>query len=132
MVWSRTARVGLTAFAVVAAAPAAASQVQTSASITISEPASVQMVNDAPLQALLGSGILSGNGITVTANGTGITGVTGLVGGDGASLSSASLTGTTINGEALSVSVGGSLGDVPANGNTGGAPGVSVVIAQYN
>ncbi len=129
MAWNRTAQLALAAIAAAAAAPAAASQIQASASITITEPASVQMVKDAPLQALLGAGMLSANGITVIANGTGITGVTGVVGGDSlGGLTNASLTGTTLNGEALSVS----LGEAPANGRPGGVAGVSVVIAQYN
>jgi hypothetical protein len=90
------------------------------------------MVEEVRLQAV--AGVLAANGITITTGSTGITGVAGLAGGEGGGslIYGSSLTGTTINGEALSVSVGGTDSGYLDNQKNVSQPKVSVVIAQYN
>jgi len=123
---------------ILAASPSAAStQVVTFSATTIADSGSMRVVSDAPMQTLLVTGAITPTGVTFTADtsgGSAAVGVAGFAGGNTTLMVNGSglLTGTTMNGEALSVSVGGSIGDVPADSNTGANSGISVVIAQYN
>lgn len=130
---------------------------ESTASVTIVRPVAMTVVNSTPLQAALlttaiapvgvvfsapsgGTSAIGGGGTGAAAaagnNAPGASAPTGdgadLGTGDGASVVGlaplgGSLTGTTVNGDAVSVSVG----NVPAeSGGSGRA--VAVVIAQYN
>ncbi|HWH18602.1 MAG TPA: hypothetical protein VNT77_09760 [Allosphingosinicella sp.] len=120
------------------AAPAgAANSLRTGGSASISEAASVTVVTNAPLQILLASGSIAPSGVTFTVAGSGAVAVPGFVSAaaDANSLlvsGNGLMTGTTMNGEALSVSVGDGIGDEPGQANTGGNTGVKVVVAQFN
>jgi hypothetical protein len=130
----------LLAMGVSASAANAQNSVKTSATTAILEGASFRVVDDAPFQALLVTGTIAPTGVTFTmatpdAGGFASLGMPGFVSGDGEAIAmtgSGLITGTTINGEALSVSVGGSFSNLPKDSNTGANGGISVVIAQYN
>lgn len=109
------------------------------ATTSIIEAASVRVINDAPLQAVLVTSAIAPTGVTFTlagqdAGSAASLGMPGFVsGGEAVTMTNSGLvTGTTINGEALSVSVGGSIDNLSAGSNTGASGGISVVIAQYN
>lgn len=91
----------------------------------------MQLLNEAPLQTLVAAGGSVTTGVTVMSTSTGVPAVSGVIAPQVGSLTSASLTGMTVNGDALSVSVD-SLGDASDNATSGGRSGVSVVVAQYN
>lgn len=122
------------------ASPAFASApINTRGTASVAESASVQVVNDAPMQTLLLTGAIAPTGVTFTLAGqdagSASLGLPGFVSGGGEELSvngSGLITGTTINGQALSVSVGGSFDGVSGDSNTGANGGVPMVIAQYN
>jgi hypothetical protein len=86
------------------------------------------------------TGTIAPTGVTFTlagsdAAGTTSLGIPGFVSGDGETVAmtgSGLITGTTINGEALSVSVGASFDAVSGETNMRANGGISVVIAQYN
>ena len=111
---------------------------QTRSTASIQESASVLVVSDVSMQTLLTSGAMASAGVTFTVApdvGSAALGIPGFVGGGAETIGVSGnglVTGVTMNGEALSVSVGSSLGDVPLNSNAGAGSGVSVVIAQYN
>ncbi|WP_214624581.1 hypothetical protein [Sphingobium nicotianae] len=124
---------------------------ETIASVSVVRPVSVTVVENKPLQTLLQTIVIAPVGVassvstgglntTPTTVGPGAGGGGGSAaspistgsptGGNGGSISGlveggGSLTGTTINGDAVSVSVG----SVPGGSAGGGTP---VVIAQYN
>lgn len=133
----------------------ASDRVETGVSVTIVPSAAVTVVNSAPLQTLLLTAAIAPAGLVFTASsaadaasggGAGIGGAGGNAPGggeadsggagraatDGASPAGliafgGSLTGTTIAGDAVSVSVGNM-----SDGSAAGSARVCVVIAQYN
>jgi hypothetical protein len=135
----------------------AADRIETVASVTITRSATVTVVNNTPLQTLLLTTAIAPAGVVFTASnagpvtvgasgGTAAGGATGGPPGAGATTTSGaglpdgdggagpalvafggSLGGTTINGDAVSVSVGNMSG-----GSAAGSGRVPVVIAQYN
>ena len=121
------------------ASSAAGQSVVTGAAMEISEPAAVRVVRDAPMVILISSGVMTQFGATfalaTASGGISTPGFVSASSGPGNVLSIAgagAITGTTIYGEALSISVGGENADSTAVYE--GAPGTTVrlVIAQYN
>lgn len=117
----------------------AAQSIVTGASIEISEPGAVRVVRDAPLVILVSSGLMAQFGATFTispsSGGVSSPGFVSAATGSANMLSAGGagvITGTTVYGEALSISIDG--GNADATVIPEGTSGLTVrlVIAQYN